>query len=109
MIITQQSFTSNVLISEPASLAPSLTVPGQVMPLAEVIARYTRGQSVQVFSSDTEDIPVGFERLDRIERAQALLDTRRKVSSTRAKLQSEQDAKLKHDEATPPSAAIIIP
>lgn len=55
---------------------PSLTIPDQVLPIAETLRRYVRGQDVQVFNPVyDEDLAPGYEAMNEMDR----LDTARNM------------------------------
>lgn len=60
--------------------APSKTVPGQDVSIAELIRRYTRGENITVFEPVyNEDFSSEFVKLDRQDAAMAARELKRKV------------------------------
>lgn len=83
---------------------PSLTVPGQVMPISEIVERYTQGRTTNapVFSPEYTQDPLldGIEQLDRMERitrsrelAEAITVRQAWAAKKKQKEQEERDAK----------------
>lgn len=68
---------------------PSLTVPGMVPSLRELLDRYVRGENVAQFNPIYDDnplIPDNFERLDFAEREEYLADIKEVVKETRSRM-----------------------
>lgn len=75
----------------PREKKPSLTVPGQVLPLRTVLERFRRGQSVQSFNPVyNEDFPPGYESLDKIERIEMARSAAADVQRMRRALADKQ-------------------
>lgn len=68
------------------SFGPSLTVPGQTLPLRQLVERYIRGGDVEVFSGfydEGDDIPDNIERMSEIERLDYARDLKRSIDEYR--------------------------
>lgn len=94
-LVNQANYLETVPSSEraePETKLPSQTVPGQVLELDEVLARYTRGQDVQVFTpqydgeEDEEVLPANLHKLDKVERAELARTTSVFMQNLRNKL-----------------------
>lgn len=78
---------------ETLSEKPSKTVPGQVEDIATLVARFIRGDRMDVFPASfdpDEQVPPGIENLDKIERAEMAMETRNIVKDTRERMQARQ-------------------
>jgi len=66
---------------------PSVTVPGQVHSIKQILERFRRGQGVQSFPGVyNPEVPPGYETMDKIERIEAAREQAAKVSRMRADL-----------------------
>lgn len=75
---------------------PSQTIPGQSMPLQDLLERYVRGQDVKVFSGQfgvDEDLPDGIENMDPFERAEYAQDLANAVANKRAAMAARRASK----------------
>lgn len=93
---------------------PSLTIPGQVLPIRTVLDRFRRGQSVQSFAPVyNEEFPPGYEKLDQIERIEFAREQAKEVARQRRILQArDAEAKRKKEQAaenTPPAQPPVAP
>lgn len=104
-MITQQNYSQNHHSAEKNS-GVSQTVPGQVLPLREIISRYSQGRGVEVFAGGDDSIPPGLERLDKVERAQKLMDVKEDVSKLRKQLKGEAPPKPIAEDTDLPAQAI---
>lgn len=83
---------------------PSLTVPGQVLPIRTVLDRFRRGQSVQSFNPVyNPDLPPGYESMDKIERIEAARAQAQKVARMRKALSDKQKRDNEPTAPEPPS------
>lgn len=65
-----RSVETHRLVGE-VNTMPSCTVPDQALSVRAILERYVRGQSVENFPgvyTDSDLVPVGWERMDQIER-----------------------------------------
>jgi len=102
LIVNQNSFKGNRSIGydeihhfgEPPSLKPSLTIPGLVPSMEELVRKFVRGDSMDVFPGTFDDgvVPVGLENMDFAERVELASDVRALTDSTRARMQSRRDS-----------------
>lgn len=84
---------------------PSLTVPDQSMRIEDMIARHLAGHNMARYQPEyvpeNSPIPVNFERMDKIQRAQMLKEVSLFVKDTRGKLitakQAAERAKFEQD------------
>lgn len=86
--------------------APSMTVPGQTLPIRTLVERYRRGADVAVFNgtyTEDEDV-VGISKLDKVDRAQLALDVKHTVQKNRALLQFHAKKELQKAEHTQTSS-----
>lgn len=76
---------------------PSVTVPDKTVSLREMITRYQNGGKVKSFTpvylEDTNLIPMGFERMDLLERAQFAKDLPHFIADSRGRLQTLRQAR----------------
>jgi len=89
----------------------SMTVPGQTLPLKELLARYRRGANVEIFEPQyTLDPDLdGIETLSTIERAEYALEIKDSITSfrqntTKQKQQVENQPVAEHKTDTEPVA-----
>lgn len=115
MIITHQNFSAWKAANKSAVLESntmlSVTVPDRTLTLRQLIERHNSGGAVKSFVpsylGDTNLIPVGFERMSLVERAEILKNLPHFISDARGKLitlreaaekarkQAEADARMK--------------
>lgn len=89
---------------------PSLTVPGQVLPIRTVLDRFRRGQSVQSFNPVyNPDLPPGYEAMDKIERIEAARAQARNVARMRRALSEKQKSKEEPKALVPSSEPSALP
>lgn len=70
-IVNWSNYTTKHNANPEGSKGPSKTIPGQSMPLKELVSRYMRGQNVIVHEgvfSDETMIPDNLERMDPMDR-----------------------------------------
>lgn len=73
-----------------SSNMPSITVPGQVVPVRRILERFRAGQSVQTFPAVyNPDLPPGYEKLDKIGKIEAAREQAEIVDSLRSRLQKQ--------------------
>lgn len=86
------------------SLLPSLTIPGQVRPLDELLKMYTRGQDVEsyqpVYNGDTEFPDVS--RLSPLDRIDLSREVGNQIASQRSRLAAKSAVK------TPPTPGDVV-
>lgn len=81
---------------------PSCTVPGQSMTIAEVEARYRRGQSLPsapkeaIYTGDADFIDIN--KLDKVERAELSRRNRQRIGHVRNELTAREEKKKKQME-----------
>lgn len=79
---------------------PSMTVPGQTLPLKTLLDRYIKGGNVEIFNGsydDDGDIPEGIERMDPQDR----LTLAREIGESLNTLQTKQAPKPQKPEPAP--------
>lgn len=85
-VITAHNFVKQGFACE----KPSLTIPGQILPVRTVLDRFRRGQSVQSFTPVyNPDIPPGIEYLSKIERIEAAREQAATVARMRQALANQ--------------------
>lgn len=102
--------TAHNFVLEPYRFSdkPSLTVPGQVLPIRTVLDRFRRGQSVQSFNPVyNPDLPPGFENMDKIERIEAARQQQAKVASIRKALSEKERRAEMPVVPVPPSEPLV--
>lgn len=83
---------------------PSLTVPGQVLPIRTILDRFRRGQSVQSFTPIyNPDFPPGYEGMDKIERIEAARAQADNVARIRRALSDKKKREEQPPAPPPPS------
>lgn len=84
---------------------PSLTVPGQTLPVRTVLDRFRRGQSVQSFTPVyNPEFPAGYERLNKLDRIDLAREQAAEVQRQRSIL-AARDAQAKRSAAQAEQAA----
>jgi len=77
----------------------SVTVPDKTISLRDMITRYQTGGRVKSFTphylGDTELIPVGFERMDLVERAELAKNLPHFIADSRGRLQTMRQVREK--------------
>lgn len=100
-VITAHNYVRKGYVSH----KPSLTVPGQVLPIRTVLDRFRRGQSVQSFNPVyNPDLPPGYESMDKIERIEAARAQSRTVARIRKALATQQAQQKESPAPEPPSS-----
>lgn len=78
---------------------PSITQPGMIYSIRQIRERFQRGQGITVNQGIyNPSFPAGYEKLDKVEKAEFALQNQRNIDAMRRKLQAEE-AKKKADEA----------
>lgn len=72
---------------------PSKTVPGQDMPIRELVDRYVRGQNVETFTPTyTDEIDPTYFKMDKQDSAMAARHIKRQIERERRKAEQQQQA-----------------
>jgi len=89
---------------------PSMTVPGQTLPLRTLVERYRRGADVAVFDGQyTEDESVTqVAKLDKVERADLALQVKDSIRSQRNQLAKLAQQEIKQQVSADPSSEDAI-
>lgn len=85
---------------------PSMTVPGMVMPLRELIDRYVRGEHVEQFEpvfTDNQFIPDKLELMDVFDRAEYAKELKHSIALERERLGRKKAEKTKEPDPVPPA------
>jgi len=107
-VITAHNFVRKGYSSEKPS--PTLTVPGQVLPIRTIMDRFRRGQSVQSFTPVyNPDLPPGFESMDKIERIEAARAQKASVERMRRALSEKQKRDSMPTAPVPASEPPVLP
>lgn len=89
--------------AELKSKFPSNTVPEQSLSMRQLLDRHNSGGKVKtfhtVYTGDDASIPIGLERMSKVERAQMAMDLRDFVATTRGQIVSKREARKRaeHD------------
>lgn len=74
---------------------PSLTIPGQTRTLSEIVERFIRGDSTEVFKGTfSETFPPGFENLTELERLEMSRDIDAGVADIRERVRNRKHIKM---------------
>lgn len=101
-IMSQKKFTAhNYTHRGFVTKLPSVTIPGQVMSLTQILDRFRRGQSVQSFPPVyNPEFPPGYEELSKIEKIELAREQSSKVNQMRRSLlQKAADEKAQEQAA----------
>lgn len=76
----------------PSSTLPSKTVPGQDMPIKELVDRYVRGQNVETFTPTyTDEIDPQYFKMDKQDAAMAARTLARTIELERQRVQAKKE------------------
>jgi len=88
--------------AERVSELPSNTVPDMTLTMRQMLDRHNSGGKVKtfhtVYTGDDSSIPVGLERMSKVERAQMAIDLRDFVATTRGGIISKREARKKAEQ-----------
>lgn len=75
-----------------SSILPSKTVPGQDMPIKELVDRYVRGQNVETFTPTyTDEIDPQYFKMDKQDAAMAARTLARTIEIERQRVQAKKE------------------
>lgn len=90
-IINFRNYNWEDHLSEP-STRPSKTVPGQDMPIKELVDRYVRGQNVETFTPTyTDEIDPQYFKMDKQDAAMAARNLARTIEIERQRVQAKKE------------------
>lgn len=100
---SQYTFSVDKHVKSKKTVNPSVTIPDQVVTLAEIIKRHTRGQAVTATDNNSEytdgtafnDVPQFGDKIDQIEYARGLED---RLGELQRKLDEVENDKRKEKE-----------